>query len=251
MSIATAVPESLNVGDSVQTGFDQFFGYLPNIIGFIVIVVVTLLVAKIIRKVLDKVLERLNIDEAVDKTPAGKAVDKLSPGGKPSHLLGFLVYWFVVLFGLTAAFGALKIPAVTAFINEVLDYVPNIIVAIIIFVVAAILAGGVAGVVAKTMGDTPTGKLVATVVPGVILAIAGFMILTQLEIAPQIVVLTYGAIVGMLALAGALAFGLGGREVAAQILSNAYDKAGDVAGQAKQDAQVGKQRAQSTIIQRG
>ncbi len=244
------VRPAIHVGDSIQTGLDQFFGYLPNIIGFLVILVITFLIAKIVRKVLDKVLEKLEIDEAVNKTPAGQAVDKLSPGGKPSHLIGFLVYWFIMLFGLTVAFGALKIPAVTTFINQVLSYVPNIVAAVLIFVVAAVLAGGVAAMVAKVMGDTPTGKLVETVVPGVILAIAGFMILTQLRVAPQIVLITYGAILGMLALAGALAFGLGGRDVAAQILSQAYDKAGDATDQAKQDTQVAKRRAQSTMASR-
>ncbi len=248
------VRPAIHVGDSIQTGLDRFFGYIPNIIGFLVILVITFLIAKIVRKVLDKVLdkvlEKLEIDEAVNKTPAGQAVDKLSPGGKPSHLVGFLVYWFIMLFGLTAAFGALKIPAVTTFINQVLSYVPNIVAAVLIFVVAAVLAGGVAAMVAKVMGDTPTGKLVETVVPGVILAIAGFMILTQLRIAPQIVLITYGAILGMLALAGALAFGLGGRDVAAQILSQAYDKAGDATDQAKQDTQVAKRRARSTIASR-
>jgi len=148
------VRPAIHVGDSIQTGLDRFFGYIPNIIGFLVILVITFLIARIVRKVLDKVLEKLEIDEAVNKTPAGQAVDKLSPGGKPSHLVGFLVYWFIMLFGLTAAFGALKIPAVTTFINQVLSYVPDIVAAVLIFVVAAVLAGGVAAMVAKVMGAT-------------------------------------------------------------------------------------------------
>jgi len=120
---------------------------------------------------------------------------------------------------------------------------------VLIFVIAAALAGAIAGVVAKTMGDTPTGKLVETVVPGVIMAIAGFMILTQLRIAPQIVTITYAAIVGMLALAGALAFGLGGRDVAARIWSDAYDRAGDARDQAKDDVGTARQRVEEQRVQ--
>ena len=68
--------------------------------------------------------------------------------------------------------------------NSVLTYLPNVIVAIAIFVVAALISGGVAAGVARVMGDTPTGKIVATVVPALVMVIAMFMILEQLQIAP-------------------------------------------------------------------
>ena len=81
------------------------------------------------------------------------------------------------------------------------------------------------------------------------MAIAVFMILTQLHIAPQIVIITYAALLGMLALAGALAFGLGGRDVAAQMWSSAYQKGQEQAEQVKADAQTGKDRAHTQAQQ--
>lgn len=243
------LPARLSVSDSLQNGFDRFFGYLPNVLGFLVVLLITYLVARILRTVVSKALSAVKLDESLAKTPAGGAVDKISPGGKPSRLIGAIVFYFIFLIGLTAAFGALEIPAVTDFIKQVLSYLPNIVAAVLIFVIAAALAGAIAGVVAKTMGDTPTGKLVETVVPGVIMAIAGFMVLTQLRIAPQIVIITYAALLGMLALAGALAFGLGGREVAAKMWSSAYQKGQERGEQVKADAQTGKARAQDQAQQ--
>jgi len=234
------LPARLSVSDSLQNGFDRFFGYLPNVLGFLVVLLITYLVARILRTVVSKALSAVKLDESLAKTPAGGAVDKISPGGKPSRLIGAIVFYFIFLIGLTAAFGALEIPAVTDFIKQVLSYLPNIVAAVLIFVIAAALAGAIAGVVAKTMGDTPTGKLVETVVPGVIMAIAGFMVLTQLRIAPQI---------GMLAVAGALAFGLGGRDVAARIWSDAYDRAGDAGDQAKDDVGTARQRVEEQRVQ--
>ena len=70
------------------------------------------------------------------------------------------------------------------------------------------------------------------------------MVLDQLEIAPQIVTITYAALLGMLALAGALAFGLGGREVAAEMLRGAYQAGQENKEQVKQDIQTGKERGQ-------
>jgi hypothetical protein len=94
------------------------------------------------------------------------------------------------------------------------------------------------------MGDTPTGKVVASVVPALVMGIALFMILNQLKIAPEIVQITYTALIGALALGLALAFGLGGREVAAELLRGAYQKGQEQKGQVKADMQKGKQRAQ-------
>lgn len=99
------------------------------------------------------------------------------------------------------------------------------------------------------MGDTPTGKVVTAVVPGLILAIGLFMVLNQLKIAEEIVTITYAALLGMLALAGALAFGLGGRDVAARMLEGAYESGQRNKDQMKRDWQTGKERGQQQAQQ--
>jgi hypothetical protein len=129
--------------------------------------------------------------------------------------------------------------------NEVLAYLPNVIVAILIFIVAALVSGAVAAAVVRFMGDTPTGKVVGAVAPAVIMTIAFFMILEQLQIAPEIVRIAFTAIMFALALGLALAFGLGGRDLAADLLRQARDKGAQAADQVKHDAQVGADRARS------
>jgi hypothetical protein len=119
----------------------------------------------------------------------------------------------------------------------------------LIFVVGAALAGGAGAAAHRLMGDTPTGRVARTVTPGLIMAIVVFMVLTQLKIAPVIVTATYIALIGMLALAGALAFGLGGREVAAEMTRNAYSSAQDNQDQVKQDMQLGRDRAEQKADQ--
>jgi hypothetical protein len=79
------------------------------------------------------------------------------------------------------------------------------------------------------------------------MAIAIFMILDQLKIAPDIVQITYTALIGALALGLALAFGLGGREVAAEMLRGAYEKGQEQKGQVKADMQMGKERVQEQV----
>ena len=212
---------AIQISDSIQQGFDSFFSFVPNLIAFLVILVIGYFVAKIVAAVVRKALQKLGLDKALHESDAGQYVERLSPGASPSSGVAKVVFYLLFAFVLTAAIGALKIPAVTAFMNQVLAYLPNVIAAIVIFVVAGAIAGAAAAAVAKLMGDTPTGKVVASVVPSLVMLIAVFMVLNQLQIAPQIVTITYLVLLGSVGLAMALSFGLGGRQVAADLLSDA------------------------------
>jgi Conserved TM helix len=238
---------AVDVTTSLQQGLDSLFGFIPNLIGFLVILIVGYFIAKIVKSVIAKLLDKVGLDRHLHSGQTGEYVEKISPGASPSRLIGAVAFWFIFLFVLSAAIGALQIPAVTAFMNQVLAYLPNIVVAVIIFVVAGVVAAAAAGLVAKTMGDTPTGKVVASVVPALVMGIAIFMILNQLKIAPEIVQITYTALIGALALGLALAFGLGGREVAAEMLRGAYQKGQEQKGRVKADMRKGKERAQEAM----
>ncbi len=240
---------AVDIGDSLQQGFDAFFAFIPNLLAFLVILAIGYVIAKAVRTIINKLLDRVGVDRALHRSDAGQYIERVSPGARPSHLIGATVFWFIFLFAITAAVGALRVPALTNFLTQVQAFLPRIIVAVLIFVLAAVLAGAIGGAVQKLMGDTPTGKIVRAVVPGLILAIGLFMVLDQLQIAPVIVTITYAALLGFLALAGALAFGLGGRDAAAQLLSGAVQAGQQNAGQVRQDMQVGRDRAQQQAQQ--
>jgi Mechanosensitive ion channel, conserved TM helix len=233
---------AVKIADSLQNGLDAFIGFLPNLIGFLVILIVGFIIARIVKGIVAKGLEKLGVDKALHSGQMGQYVEKISPGASPSRLVGSIAFWFIFVFVLSAAIGALKIPAVTAFMNQVLAYLPNVIAAVIIFALAGAIAAAVAALVQKTMGDTSTGKLVSTAVPVLVMAIATFMILNQLQIAPAIVTITYAALLGAAALGMALAFGLGGRDVASRMLEEAYQRGRKNKEQAKDDLEVGKER---------
>lgn len=237
----------MNIKNSIERGFDTFFAFLPNVLGFLVLLVVGYIVARVVGGLVSKALGRAHLDEHMRKTDAHSFVERIMPGASIEKGVGKVVFWLVFAFFLFAAIGALQIPAVTTFMNQVLAYLPNVIVAMLIFVVAALVSGAVATGVTKVMGDTPTGKVVAAVVPAVVMVIAIFMILDQLQIAEQIVTITFAAIMGALALGLALAFGLGGRDVAGRMLEDAYRKGQDAKEQAKSDMQVPKARAEEAM----
>jgi hypothetical protein len=237
----------MKIKSSLQDALDSLIGFLPNLLGCLILLLIGFVVAKIAAAVVRKVLQKLDVDQHLHGSDAHRYVERVIPGASPSNGIARVVFWLVFVFFLTSAIGALKIPAVTTFMNQVLAYLPNVIVAIVIFVAAALIAGAVAAGVAKVMGDTPTGKIVATIVPALVMVIAMFMILNQLQIAEEIVSIAFAATMGALALGLALAFGLGGRDVARQLLEEAYSKRGQAKQQVRQDAATGRVRAEQRV----
>jgi hypothetical protein len=228
-----------DVGDSVQRGFDEFAQWVPNFVGFLVILIVGYVIARMLGSLVRKLLERASFDRTLHSGTAGNFISRVT--SSPSDLIGRIAFWLIFIGAISIAVDVLGIAALEDFVATVWSYVPNIIAALLIFLVAGALAAGVAGLVARLMGDTTTGRLIATAAPILIMAVAGFMILDQLQIAEQIVVITYASLMGAIALGMALAFGLGGREVAGEMLRGAYEGQRE---QIKQDFRQGKAQAQ-------
>lgn len=232
---------------SLQSGLSTLFSYLPQLLGALVVLVVGFLIAYILRRIITKVLNRFRLDERLTQSQGGHYVERFSPQGSPALLVGKVLFWVIMLFVISSAISTLGIPALTGFMNLVLSYLPSVIVALLIFLVAAAVAGAVGGVVHRTMGDTPTGRVVRTAAPALVMAIAVFMVLTQLGIAPVIVTATYIAIISAAALASALAFGLGGRDAAADLINSGYRKAQEQSEQVKADVATGRDRGHQAV----
>ena len=213
---------AVEVADSLQRGLDEFIGFLPRLIGFLIILLIGWLIARAVKAVLVKALRGVGIDRALEGGSAGPYVARVMPDTHVSDVIGAIGFWFVFLGALAIAVSQLGIGALDNFLQAIAAYLPNVVVAILIFVVAGVLATAASGLINRTLGDTATGKIAGVGAPILIMGIATFMILDQLQIAPAIVTITYAAILGSLALGAALAFGLGGRDVAGRMLDDAY-----------------------------
>ncbi len=231
-----------DIFDRMQNAISVLFAWLPSLLGALLILVIGYFVAKVVGNVVGRVLHRAGLDRTLQSGQASNWIAKLT--SSPARLLGRFTFWAIFIGAVSLAVTALGIDALTDFVAAIYSYLPNVLMAFVIFLVASAIAGGVAGLVQRTMGDTGLGKLVSMVVPVIVMAIAGFMILDALEIATNIVTITYAALMGSIGLGMALAFGLGGREVAAQMLQGAYERGQANSTQWKQDLQQGRDQAQ-------
>ena len=231
----------LNITDSIERGFTVFFAWVPSLLAALAILVVGYVVAKVLGKLVSRALQGAGFDRIVHGSPGGSFIRRVTSA--PSRLLGTIAFWGVFLGALSLAVTALGIDALTAFLGEVYAYLPNVLAAALIFLVAGAVAAGVSTIALRFMGDTGLGRIVATAAPVLVMTIATFMILDQLKIAEDIVVITYAALLGAIALGSALAFGLGGRDVAREMLMAAYVKGQANKDEWKRDLDRGVERA--------
>ena len=237
-----------SIRTSIEHGFTVFFGWVPHVLGFIAVLLIGWIVARVLARVAWKATHKAGLDRAVHGGTGGNLLQRVVPA--PSRLVGRIVFWAIMLGAISLAAAVLGIGALTAFVGAIWAYLPNVLAAVLIFLAASAIAAAVVALVQRTMGDTALGKIVATAVPILVMTIATFMILEQLKIAHDIVVTTYTLLLGAIALGTALAFGLGGRDVAAQMLEGAYAKGQENKEQYKRDLDRGATRAREQAAQK-
>lgn len=193
---------------------------IPAVVGALITLLVGYLIAKLVQRLVTAALARLGLDRRLNASQASRYVRRLTDS--PSRALGRFAFWLLMFFTVSLAVTNLGIGGLTRVINVVYAYLPNVLAAAFILAAAGIIASLAAGFANRALSGTATGKLVAALVPALVFSIAGFMVLDQLKIATPIVTITYAAIIGAVALGAALAFGLGGRELAGRMLDQAY-----------------------------
>jgi hypothetical protein len=218
-----------DAGSTLWTSFtgalDQFFHFLPALFGAVIVLVVGWVVAKVVGRVLVKGLHLIGFERAVQSTGIGNQVNRISPKWTASRLVGELVRWCVFLLFVQAASNLLAMPQLTTIINTIVLFIPQLVVAIGIVVIGAWVARFVGNALRASLSriEGVNPSLFARLAQGTILGFAVIAALSQLGIAPFIVNSLFIGLVATLALALGLAFGLGGRDVAARITQRWYE----------------------------
>jgi small-conductance mechanosensitive channel len=208
----------------LQNALSTFLSYIPQLIGALIILIVGYIVAKVLQAVVGRVLQAVGFDRWMERGGIKQFFDRAETNQTPASILGALVFWFVFIIAITMAADALGIPQVSVVLAQLIAYIPNIIAAILILILAALLANFISGIVRGATGS----DILASIAQYAIIVYAVFAALTQLGVAVQLTANTFLIVLGAVALAAAIAFGIGGREVARDILEKAYSRSDEV-----------------------
>jgi small-conductance mechanosensitive channel len=210
----------MDILQSLQGALSTFLEYVPQLIGAIIILIIGYIVARALQAVVSRLLQAIGFDRWMERGGIKQFFDRAQTRETPATVLGRLVFWFVFIIAITMAADALGIRQVSEVLSELIAYIPSIIAAILILVLAALLANFLAGIVRGATGS----ELLANVARYAIIVYAVFAAITELGIAVQLTAPTFLIILGAAALAAAIAFGLGSREVAKDIVEKAYER---------------------------
>jgi Mechanosensitive ion channel, conserved TM helix len=230
---------------SLAAALALFLGAIPKVIGFLVILIIGWIIAAALARAVAGLLRAVSFNDLARRSGFTDFVQNMGLQTDAAGALATIAKWFVRLIVLVVAFDALGLPAVSQVIQQLLLWLPNLVVALVVLVLAGLAANAVHALVrgATAQADLGNPDLLANLARGAIWAFAIVIAVNQLGIATTLVNTLFMATVGAVALALGLAFGLGGRETAGQIVAGWYRQSQEAAPKLVQAADAAQQRA--------
>ncbi len=220
-----------STGDALLTAFANalavFFAFIPHLIGAIVILIIGLIVGRLVGGIVTSALRAVKFDQVAERADVGDLLRNAGVTLDAAGVVGGIAKWFIYIIFFQVAASTLGFPQLTDILNQVLAFLPRIVVALVILLIGALVAKLLAGVVRGAVGTSRLGNadVLGNVARYAVLAFAVVAALSQLEIAPAIVNTLWTAIIGMVAVTLALAFGLGARDAAGSVATGQLIKA--------------------------
>lgn len=210
---------------SLAAAMALFFSAIPKIFGFVIILVVGWLLASAVEKAVAVLLRSIHFNQMAERSGLAGFVAKTGSTTDSAGVLGLIVKWFIRLIALVVAFDALGLPAVSDVLRQLLLWLPNAVVALVVLVIGGLAAKALSNLVRGAASEAGLGspELLAKVASTIVWAFAIVVAVNQIGIATALVNTLFMAVVGAIALALGLAFGLGGKDTAGEIVRSWYE----------------------------
>jgi len=206
--------------------FKQVGAFIPHLFVMIMIITIGFGIAWVAKTVISRLLEVIRFDPFSARLGFSQALSKGGIKEHPSHFISRLVYWIILLAFLMLGLDALDLNAVTQLVSKTLSYLPHLLVALIILAVGIILGNffGQASLIAAVNAQISQARFLALGVRVGIILFSLAMALVPLGIATMIIVAAFSISFGGVVLALAIAFGLGAKDTAKEIIEKRFKK---------------------------
>ena len=213
--------------ERLAAGFDQLASIVPAFLGAALILVSGYFLARLIERWTDALLQRLNFNKMADAGGFSEAVGRTGTRLDPIHAIGKLLFWLMMLVVILLASAALGLDSINLMFATMLSYIPTLIAAVVIVILGMIVGEFVRGIVLASAGGVEGVPTLAKLAKAAVVLIAVFMAMQQMGVAAEIITAAFTLILGAIALAAGLAFGLGNRELAGEITKRWYQEGRD------------------------
>lgn len=210
--------------ERLERSFAMLGEFVPALFGALIILFAGYLVAKVIEKGTQRLLRRIRFNQLLERGGVMQAVERSGSHLNPAKVIANLLFWFVMFAVLLIAANAIGLESLANVFSELVSYIPSVIAAIVIIILGIVLGGFVGGLIMASAGGLHGGPWLARTGRAGVIVLAVFMALQELGIATDIVTTAFAILFGAVALALALAFGLGNRELAAEVTREWYGR---------------------------
>jgi hypothetical protein len=223
---------------------------IPRIIGFLLILLIGWFIAGILARAVAGLLRVIRFNDLAQRAGITGFVKNMGIQRDAAGVLADIVMWFVRVITLIVAFDALGLPAVSQVLQQFLLWIPNLVVAMVILVIAGLAANALANLVrgATAQAGFSNPELLATIVRVAIWSFGIIIAVNQIGIAQTLVNTLFFGLVAALALALGLAFGLGGRETAGEIVQSWYHQSREAAPKIARAAEAAQDDASADTL---
>src|SRR5262245_51307986 len=193
---------------------------LPGILAMLTIALLGLVAAWVVARIVRRLVQALTLDRRAETWGLTAALGRAGIRRPPSQVAAVIVFWIILILFLTVAIDALAIPGTGRVTDFVFSWVPRLMGAALILLVGWLVANflGEGALIAAVNARIPEARLLARVIRWGVLLFALATAVTHLGIGKEMVLVAFGITFGGLIFALALAFGLGGRALARQML---------------------------------
>ena len=209
------------ITDSLMDLYARFINFLPAFLFAVIVLVVGWVVIMFVVKIIKQVLHSARLDEVGDKLGLDEVSARTGMKLSVSGTIAWLVKWFLLLALFLGVADILSLDQISAFLNDVLLYIPNVIAGAAILLVGSMVARFLSGLVRHSVqaAGLHSADLLAAVIQWSVMIFTVLATLDQLKVAQAFVQTLFTGVIAMMAIAGGLAFGLGGREHATKVLN--------------------------------
>ncbi len=239
---------AIDWGDGLQNAWDDTVRFIPQLLLFLVILLVGYLIVKVIARVADELLERVGFDRAIERSGFRQRLK--GSNIEPSDVVSKIIFWALFLLVLQVAFGVFGDNPVSDMLNDVIAYLPNILVAVIILIIAFAIAAAVREIIDASIGGLSYGTAVANGAAVAISIVGVLAALDQLRIAPAIVQGLFYAALAIVVGVTVVAVGGGGIRPMQSRWENALDKVDTEADRIRSQSQGAKGRIEERADER-
>jgi hypothetical protein len=211
---------------ALQNLWQGTISFVPVLLGVIIVFVIGWFFAVLIGKIVTEILKKLKFNQIFEKGGWRAAMQKAEIKVDAAGFIGAIVKWVLIIAVLQVAVGILGWTDFAVLLGKVIDYLPNVIIAALIFVVAVVVADILQKVivVAAESANFSYTRFAGTITKWAIWIFAVLAILRQLVIVPELVEILFSAIVYGVVATFVIAFGLGGRDMASEMLKELKGK---------------------------